>query len=174
MKLNVFKQVFIHFFSFYQSAYRFQILYLSSLSLKYITISLPIFLSLTLVSLRMAQFASLPGQFHSALTPFSVLLTLNTPIFYYIYIIEACNNFFEVFMPSITIQSLELTTKQKEIVAEKFGTIFSEVSNVPKDRIFIFFDGYTLDNAAVNGTLFSKAPPKAARGKFNESEWGEE
>jgi len=77
-------------------------------------------------------------------------------------------------MPSITIQSLELTTKQKEIVAEKFGTIFSEVSNVPKDRIFIFFDGYTLDNAAVNGTLFSKAPPKAARGKFNESEWGEE
>ncbi len=74
-------------------------------------------------------------------------------------------------MPAITIQSLELTQKQKESVAEKFTSILSEVTNVPKERIFVFFDGYILDNAAVNGTLFSDAPPKTARGKFNQSEW---
>jgi phenylpyruvate tautomerase PptA (4-oxalocrotonate tautomerase family) len=71
-------------------------------------------------------------------------------------------------MPAITIQSLELTDKQKEILADKYISIFSEVTKVPKDRIYLFFDGYTLDNAATNGTLFSKNPPKLAKGKFNE------
>lgn len=71
-------------------------------------------------------------------------------------------------MPAITVQSLELTDEQKEIVADKFGTIFSEITKVPRDRIYIFFDGYTLDNAAANGTLFSKSPPKLAVGKFNQ------
>lgn len=74
-------------------------------------------------------------------------------------------------MPAITIQSLELTQKQKAIVAEKFTSVLSEVTNVPMERIFVFFDGYSLDNAAVNGTLFSVSPPKTARGKFNQSEW---
>lgn len=74
-------------------------------------------------------------------------------------------------MPAITVQSLELTQKQKEVVAEKFTAVLSEVTNVPKERIFVFFDGYTLDNAAVNGTLFSSAPPKTARGKFNQRDW---
>ena len=71
-------------------------------------------------------------------------------------------------MPAITIQSLELTDKQKEIIAEKYITIFSELTNVPKDRIYLFFDGYTLDNTATNGILFSKNPPKHIKGKFNE------
>ena len=71
-------------------------------------------------------------------------------------------------MPAITIQSLELTEEQKEILAEKFGTIFSELTKVPIDRIYIFFDGYPLDCAATNGKLFSKNPPKLAVGKFNQ------
>ncbi|MBT3383670.1 MAG: hypothetical protein HN778_07045 [Prolixibacteraceae bacterium] len=71
-------------------------------------------------------------------------------------------------MPAITIQSLELTEEQKDILAETFISAFSEVTNVPKDRIYLFFDGYTLDNAAANGILFSKNPPKFAKGKFNQ------
>jgi phenylpyruvate tautomerase PptA (4-oxalocrotonate tautomerase family) len=72
-------------------------------------------------------------------------------------------------MPAITIQSLELTDEQKEIMADKFGTIFSELTKVPLDRIYIFFDGYSLDNAATNGKLFSKNPPKMIIGKFNQN-----
>ncbi len=71
-------------------------------------------------------------------------------------------------MPAITVQSLELTDKQKEIMAEKYITIFSELTNVPRDRIYVFFDGYTLDNAATNCVLFSKNPPKHLIAKFNE------
>ena len=71
-------------------------------------------------------------------------------------------------MPAITIQSLELTDEQKEILADKYITIFSEVTRVPKDRIYLFFDGYSLDNAATDGILFSKRPPKLAIGKFNQ------
>jgi hypothetical protein len=71
-------------------------------------------------------------------------------------------------MPAIVIHSLELTDEQKEILADKYITLFSEVSNVPKDRIYLFFDGYTLDNAACDGILFSKRPPKLAKGKFNQ------
>jgi phenylpyruvate tautomerase PptA (4-oxalocrotonate tautomerase family) len=73
-------------------------------------------------------------------------------------------------MPAITIQSLELTQGQKEILAETFISKFSELTRVPKDRIYVFFDGYTLDNAATNGVLFSRRPPQAILGKFNESE----
>ena len=76
-------------------------------------------------------------------------------------------------MPAIIINSLELTDKQKEVIAEKYTEIFSELTAVPKDRIYVFFDGYTLDNAAINGTLFSNSPPKTARGKFNQDEWEE-
>ena len=71
-------------------------------------------------------------------------------------------------MPSITVQCLELTDEQKEVMADKFCSVFSELTKVPKDRVYIFFDGYTLDNAATNGTLFSKNPPKLAVGKFNQ------
>jgi 4-oxalocrotonate tautomerase len=71
-------------------------------------------------------------------------------------------------MPAITIQSLELREEQKEIMAEKFTTLFSELTNVPKDRIYVFFDGYDLDNAAANGVLFSKNPPTRLVARFNE------
>jgi 4-oxalocrotonate tautomerase len=71
-------------------------------------------------------------------------------------------------MPAIVIHSLELTDEQKEILADKYTTIFSEVSKVPKDRIYMFFNGHTLDNAACDGVLFSKRPPKLAIGKFNQ------
>jgi phenylpyruvate tautomerase PptA (4-oxalocrotonate tautomerase family) len=71
-------------------------------------------------------------------------------------------------MPAITIQSLELTEDQKAVIADKYVSLFSELTNVPKDRIYIFFDGYTLDNAGTNGIVFSKNPPKNLRAKFNE------
>ena len=71
-------------------------------------------------------------------------------------------------MPAITVQSLELTDGQKETLADIFTTAFSEQTKVPKDRIYVFFDGYPLDCAAANGTLFSKNPPKTAVGKFTQ------
>lgn len=73
-------------------------------------------------------------------------------------------------MPAIVIHSLEMTEKQKKNIAEKFLAIMSEETNVPKDRIYLFFNGYTLDNVATGGKLFSENPPKNARGKFNEHE----
>jgi len=69
-------------------------------------------------------------------------------------------------MPVITIQSLELTDEQKDILADKFITILSDLTKVPKDRIYLFFDGYPLEDAACNGIRFSKSPPKFAVGKF--------
>jgi 4-oxalocrotonate tautomerase len=76
-------------------------------------------------------------------------------------------------MPAITIQSLELTDEQKKVIAKKFGETFSELTKVPIDRIYIFFDGYTLDNAATNGVLFAESPPKIAVGKFSQQKEGE-
>jgi phenylpyruvate tautomerase PptA (4-oxalocrotonate tautomerase family) len=71
-------------------------------------------------------------------------------------------------MPAITIQSLELTDDQKELIADKFISIFSEATRVPKDRVYLFFDGYTMDNAAANVILFSRSPPRTAIGKFSQ------
>jgi phenylpyruvate tautomerase PptA (4-oxalocrotonate tautomerase family) len=71
-------------------------------------------------------------------------------------------------MPAITIQSLELTDDQKAVIADKYVSIFSELTNVPKDRIYIFFDGYTPDNVGTNGVVFSKNLPKTIRARFNE------
>jgi 4-oxalocrotonate tautomerase len=71
-------------------------------------------------------------------------------------------------MPAIIVNSLELTEKQKEVLCDKYITAFSEVTNVPKDRIYIFFNGYPLDSAGTNGLLFSKNPPSdKIIGKFN-------
>ena len=52
-------------------------------------------------------------------------------------------------------------------LAERIADVVSEVSGVPKDRIYIFFDGYPLDSASVNGKLFSKNPPKFGKGAFS-------
>jgi 4-oxalocrotonate tautomerase len=70
-------------------------------------------------------------------------------------------------MPVVTIQSLEFNESQKEILAEQIANAISEVSSVPKDRIYIFFDGYPLNCAAVNGKLFSQNPPKFGKGAFS-------
>ncbi len=74
-------------------------------------------------------------------------------------------------MPCITVQSLELAECQKKRIAEKYIEIFSEETGVPKDRVYLFFDGYTLDNAATDGKLFSDRKIGPIRGKFNEEEW---
>ncbi|MEN8174731.1 MAG: tautomerase family protein [Pseudomonadota bacterium] len=71
-------------------------------------------------------------------------------------------------MPAIIVNSLELTHEQKATVAKKFTAIFSELTHVPEDRIYVFFDGYSLDDAAKGGELFSDSPPKGIVGKFNE------
>ena len=70
-------------------------------------------------------------------------------------------------MPAIVIHSIEMTDEQKKIIADKFISTFSEVTNVPKDRIYLFFDGCTLDNVAAGGVLFSENPPRNAKAKFN-------
>ncbi len=77
-------------------------------------------------------------------------------------------------MPSVTVQSLEFTEEQKEILADKIGNAVSEVSGVPMDRIYIFFDGYPLDCAAANGKLFSKTPPRLGHGAFSKKEDGKD
>jgi 4-oxalocrotonate tautomerase len=74
-------------------------------------------------------------------------------------------------MPAIIIHSIEMTDEQKKIIADKFISAFSEVSNVPKDRIYLFFNGYNLNEAATGGKLFSENPPMNAKAKFNEGEW---
>ena len=74
-------------------------------------------------------------------------------------------------MPCITVQSLELAESQKKRIAEKYIEIFSEETGVPRDRVYLFFDGYTLDNAATDRKLFSDRKRGPIRGKFNEEEW---
>lgn len=74
-------------------------------------------------------------------------------------------------MPVITVQSLELTESQKKELAEVYISKFSELTHVPKDRIYMFFDGYSTDNVAMGDTLFSEKEKIMARGKFNEKDW---
>ena len=71
-------------------------------------------------------------------------------------------------MPAITIQSIELRQEQKELIAQKFTALFSELTHVPQDRIYVFFDGYSLDNVAKGDTMFSKNPPPQLIAKYNE------
>ncbi len=71
-------------------------------------------------------------------------------------------------MPAITIQSIELRQDQKEIIADKFTKLFSELTKVPQDRIYVFFDGYTLDNVSRGGFIFAKNPPPNLIAKYNE------
>ncbi len=71
-------------------------------------------------------------------------------------------------MPAITIQSIELRQDQKEVIARKFTALFSELTKVPQDRIYVFFDGYTLDNVARGDVIFSNNPPPQLVAKYNE------
>lgn len=74
-------------------------------------------------------------------------------------------------MPAIIVNSIEMTEGQKRTLAEKFITAFSEVTNVPKDRVYLFFNGYSLDSVATGGKLFSELPPTGAHTKFNREKW---
>jgi len=71
-------------------------------------------------------------------------------------------------MPAIIVNSLELTDDQKRVLAEIFTRAFSEQTKVPMDRIYVFFAGYSLSDAASNGRLFVDHPPQGIFGKFNE------
>ncbi|MBE6844858.1 MAG: hypothetical protein E7508_03965 [Ruminococcus sp.] len=74
-------------------------------------------------------------------------------------------------MPVITIKSIEMTKEQREIIADTFINKLSEVTLVPKDRIYLFFEGHKLDEVACGGVLFEEKPPKTARGEFNKDKW---
>ena len=74
-------------------------------------------------------------------------------------------------MPAIIIHSIEMTDEQKKVVADKFISTFSEVTNVPKDRIYLFFNGYDLNECGTGGKLFSEVPPGSAHAKFNADQW---
>lgn len=71
-------------------------------------------------------------------------------------------------MPAIIVNSLELTDDQKRVLAETFTRAFSEQTRVPMDRIYVFFQGYPLADAAAGGRLFADAPPHGITGRFNE------
>lgn len=74
-------------------------------------------------------------------------------------------------MPAIIINSIEMTDKQKAVIADKFVSVFSEVTGVPKDRVYLFFNGYDLSDVVIGGKLCSENPPKFAKAKFNAAEW---
>jgi len=59
-------------------------------------------------------------------------------------------------MPAIIIHSIEMTDEQKKVVADKFISTFSEVTNVPKDRIYLFFNGYDLNECGTEANCFPR------------------
>ncbi|MBR2773553.1 MAG: tautomerase family protein [Selenomonadaceae bacterium] len=73
-------------------------------------------------------------------------------------------------MPAISVKSIALAESQKKVLAKKYVEIFSEITNVPKDRVYIFFDGHELEDVGAAGIRFSEHPSKAWS-KFNEDEW---
>lgn len=77
-------------------------------------------------------------------------------------------------MPVISVKSIEMTKEQKKIVADVFINTLAEVTQVPKDRIYLFFDSHQLDETACGGVLFDEHPPKTARGEFNKDKWNPE
>lgn len=77
-------------------------------------------------------------------------------------------------MPVITIKSIAMTKEQKKIIADTFINKLSEVTLVPKDRIYLFFEGHELEDVACGGLLFEDKPPKSARGEFNKNKWNPE
>lgn len=75
-------------------------------------------------------------------------------------------------MPAITVQSIELRQEQKDRIAAVFTRTLSELTGVPQDRIYVFFDGYTLDNVARGDFIFSRNPPANLRARYNEEKDG--
>ena len=61
-------------------------------------------------------------------------------------------------MPVIMIHTLELLEEQKKVIAKKYTEILAELTNVPPDRIYVFFSGYPLEGIAAGGVLNSDVP----------------
>jgi phenylpyruvate tautomerase PptA (4-oxalocrotonate tautomerase family) len=73
-------------------------------------------------------------------------------------------------MPVIIIKSLELLDWQKAEVTEKCTAVLSEVTKVPKEYIYTFFEGRDLNELAVGGVMLTENPPKDCVAKFNTPE----
>jgi phenylpyruvate tautomerase PptA (4-oxalocrotonate tautomerase family) len=71
-------------------------------------------------------------------------------------------------MPAITVQCIELRQDQKKQIASVFTRTLADLTGVPQDRIYVFFDGYTLDNVARGDFIFSTDPPPNLRARYNE------
>jgi phenylpyruvate tautomerase PptA (4-oxalocrotonate tautomerase family) len=71
-------------------------------------------------------------------------------------------------VPAIIVNSLELTDDQKRVLADTFTRAFSDETKVPMDRIYVFFQGCPLSDAAAGGRLFADHPPQGIVGKFNQ------
>jgi phenylpyruvate tautomerase PptA (4-oxalocrotonate tautomerase family) len=74
-------------------------------------------------------------------------------------------------MPAIVIHSIAMTDEQKREVADFFVSKLSEVTNVPKEKIYLFFDSCALNDVSAGGVLFSDMPKLTAHCKFNEEDW---
>ena len=70
-------------------------------------------------------------------------------------------------MPVVTMQSLPLTDEQRTILAEAFTKAVSEVTNVPEDKIYVFFSQHALNCTAKGGKLFSAVAPQFGKGDFS-------
>ncbi len=69
-------------------------------------------------------------------------------------------------MPVIMIHTLELMEEQKKRIAKKYTKILSEETNVPEERIYTFFSGYSIEDIAAGGVLNSELPPEILK-QFN-------
>ena len=63
-------------------------------------------------------------------------------------------------MPAIMVHTVELKDEHKRIIADQFATILAELTKVPKERIYVFFNGYPFDSIGQGGTLVSDFSPK--------------
>ena len=61
-------------------------------------------------------------------------------------------------MPVVMVNTLDLLEEQKERIARKYTAILSQETNVPPDRIYVFFGGFPLDGIAAGGVLNSDLP----------------
>ncbi len=75
-------------------------------------------------------------------------------------------------MPVITVSALELTDEQKKIIARKYTSVLSELTRVPEERIYVFFNMYDLDEIAAGGVLNSELDPSILE-QFN-IKWSED
>jgi 4-oxalocrotonate tautomerase len=66
-------------------------------------------------------------------------------------------------MPVIMLHSLELMEDQKKRIAKKYTQILSEETNVPEERIYVFFSGYDVEDIAAGGVLNSDVPPNVLK-----------